>query len=57
MNTKRTVFGLLIVAMLFLSVVMVPMASAKNEKKEKVEEIGIPWSETENKLMDELGRL
>jgi hypothetical protein len=57
MNTKRTVFSLLIVAMFFLSVMIMPMASAKNEKKEKVEEIGTPWFETEDKLMNELGRL
>jgi hypothetical protein len=43
MNTKRTVFSLLIIAILFSSVAMIPMSSAKRDTK--VELIGTPWSE------------
>lgn len=51
MNSKRTVFSLLIVAMLFFSVVMVPMASAKNTKdKNKKDEVS-------DELQLKLGRL
>ncbi len=51
--------SLFLVAILCLSVVFVPMGSAKNITKEEVkaESIGTPWFETGNKTIDELSRL
>jgi len=54
MNKKRTVRSLFLVAILFLSVVLVPMGNAKIdtiEKEEKQNEaIGTPWFETGDEL-------
>ncbi|MDW7731508.1 MAG: zinc-dependent metalloprotease [Methanolobus sp.] len=59
MKTKRTAMSLFLVAILCLSVVFVPLGSAKNitKEKEKAETIGTPWFESGNKTMDKLSRL